>query len=682
MKSRVTVCGLLLAMLALPHPAGAQLARTDAIWARTAPPGSITLDGNLNEPVWANAESWKIHYGYSAGVGSSGFVAAPTGYMGIPGSGWKDEGGFPPTMSTNDSTNATLKFLVIGNQLYLGATVPDKSIGGGGGFNYFDGFLMAIKDHASTGAPKPVNEYLYSWWYPRESTTICPCAQSIDSAVGNPPIFKGRWAPDPVCDCTNGLVIARTATQISQWDARTIVNGTTNTDAATDVGYTVEMRFNLDSLGYQLNQAGGDIVEWNLSIYDTDNWWKSPLGFDLSRNRSWWACPWGNVAEQDEVRIYADPTVTTASGTLPAIQPDFRIPTTGSPAPVIDGSLADAIWSSAPSFDLRWNDNALRASYASVGKWRSGQYQPRLAVNDPDPTPLPPVGDGGDATVKYFWKGDFLYMGFDVRDIRIESNSIEDLWDGFTVSITDRSEVDPVDHNLAGKGLSFHVGAAGNAVPAKDLVTLINAGQAQVALVGKAGTTIDSTDAVTGDTTPNDIGYTAELKVDLKALGYPPGLGDHTMFLGVTLHDQDGYSNPFSDSYATRTWFYREREEQCCPAWTYLDPTFIVGSTTGVADDLAHAGFEAIGNSPNPFHTTTSIDFALARPGNVTLLVFDTGGRLVQRRALGSFPAGRQQVPVSLSGVHSGLYLYRLEAHDPATGALMANLPGKMMHLR
>ena len=36
---------------------------------------------------------------------------------GIPGSGWKLEAGMLP----DDPTNATLKFLVVGNQLYLGA---------------------------------------------------------------------------------------------------------------------------------------------------------------------------------------------------------------------------------------------------------------------------------------------------------------------------------------------------------------------------------------------------------------------------------------------------------------------------------------------------------------------------------------------------------------------------------
>jgi hypothetical protein len=674
MKTHATVVGLLLVALVSSTPASAQLARTDAIWARSAPPGSITLDGNLNEAVWATAESWRVHYNYD-------LLHPVFGTQGIPGSGWKNEGGFPPNGGTSDSTNATLKFLVVGNQLYLGATVPDLSVGGGGGFNYFDGFLMNFKDHSLfQGFPKPVMEYLYSWWYPREAgVPFFQCAQSIDSAAGNPPIFKGRWAPDPVCDPGTGQVVARTANQIAQWDARTVVNGLTNSDLVPDVGYTVEMRFNLDSLGYDVTKAAGDTIEWNLSIYDTDNWWKVPLGFDLSRNRTWWASPWGNVAEQDEVRIYAKPSVTTTSGALPAIDPDFRIPTTSMAVPTIDGNIGDAVWGLAPSFDLRWNDNALRASYPSVGKYRSGQYQPRLAVNDPAPTPLPFVGDGADATVKYFFKGDFLYMAFDARDIRVESNQGEDLWDGFTVSITNRSEMDPVDHNLAGKGLSFHVGSAGNAVAAKDLAPLVGIGGTVVKLLTKAGTTVDSSGISTDDT-----GYTAELAVNLTQLGYPAGLGDHTMFLGVTLHDHDMYAppqGPLTDSYATRAWWFREREEQCCPAWTYLDPTYVFG-TVGVGNGPVADGFSLLGNSPNPFHLLTNLGFTLGRQSDVVLEVFDLSGRLIHQQALGRFAAGNRQVPVRLPATRSGVYLYRLKVQEPVTGVLLATLSGKMMRLR
>lgn len=679
MKTRVMAMGMLALALASSTPAFAQLARTDAIWARTAPAGSITLDGNLNEAVWAQAESWKVKYRVD-------YNNPQPGANGIPGSGWKDEGGInPPDDPTNDGTDATLKFLVIGNKLYLGATVPDRSIGGGGGFNYFDGFLMGLKDHADPGFPKPINEYLYSWWYPREAGTVSPCAQAIDSAVGNPPLFKGRWAPDPVCDGT-GQVVARTAQQIAAWDARVSVNGVpcnpncgtaTNNDMnGIDTGYTFEMVFDLTVMGYNVTQVNGDVVEWNVGIYDTDNWWRTPLQADLSRNRTWWQNPWGRDAFHDEVRIYAKPSVTTASGALPPIDPDFRMPTTGSPAPTINGTLTEPVWAAAPSLDIRWDDAALRASYAGIGQYRSGQFQPRLTINNPEPDPLPFVVNGGDATVKYFWKGDFLYMGFDVRDTRVQSNAFEDMWDGLTVSITHRSLMDPVDHNMEGMGLSFHVGQTGGAVTADTLFQLVNAGLAQIALQLKAGTTVDSTGLSLDDT-----GYTAELRVDLKAMGYAPGLGDHTMFLGVSLHDHDRYSNPLSDSYSTRTWWYRERKEQCCPAWTLLDGTYVIGSTTDV-EDLARGGFEALGNAPNPFRITTNLDFALGRESDVELSVFDVHGRLVTQRSLGRMTAGKQQTLVQMPAGKSGVYLYRIRAHDPTTGTVMATLNGKMMHLR
>jgi len=676
MRVRATSFLLFGMLLASAAPVLAQAPRSNAIWARSTAGAAITLDGNLNEAAWAAAESWRLHYHYD----SSNPV---TGTQGIPGSGWKNEGGYLPDDPTNDSTNATVRFLVVGNQLYLGATVPDRSIGGGGGFNFFDGFLMGLKDHSPTqGFPKPVMEYLYSWWYPRDAMTVSPCAQEIDSAVGNPPLFKGRWAPNPVCDTIDnvpGVVVPRTANQIAQWDARTVVVGTTNDDThGIDGGYTVEMRFNLDSLGYHVDQGQGDIVEWNLSIYDTDNWWKSPLGFDLVRNRTWWQSPWGLIAEQDEVRIYARPDVTINSGAVPAIDPDFRIPTTAMAAPTIDGTITDAVWTNAPSFDIRWNDPALRASYPSVGKWRSGEHQPRLSINNPEPDPLPLVGTrGGDATIKYFFKGDFLYMAFDARDTRVQSNATppEDVWDGFTVSINHRTQLDGEDNNLQGKALAFHVGPSGNAVAEKDLPPLLATGSA-VALATKAGTTVDDT-GMTGF----DTGYTAELAVDLTDLGYPTGLGDGTIFLGVTLHDHDRFSNPLSNSHTTRIWWFREREEQCCPAWTYMDPTYTFG-TVGVGDGPLADGFAALGNTPNPFHLVTNLEFALGREADVSLEVFDLGGRVVQSRSLGRFLAGHQRVPVTLSAGRSGLYLYRLKAHDPATGAVMANLSGKMMRLR
>ena len=68
------------------------------------------------------------------------------------------------------------RFLVKGNQLYLGVTVQDSSVGGSENFNRFDGLLMAIKDHTILGSNKPPAEYFYSWWYP-DSLTPDPAMQ-------------------------------------------------------------------------------------------------------------------------------------------------------------------------------------------------------------------------------------------------------------------------------------------------------------------------------------------------------------------------------------------------------------------------------------------------------------------------------------------------------------------------
>jgi len=77
--------------------------RQDVIWARTAPAGSITMDGQLTESEWAAAESFNLVYG------ELGF---------LPTSGWRSE--FQEEAIT-DPTNATIKFLVTSdNQLWLG----------------------------------------------------------------------------------------------------------------------------------------------------------------------------------------------------------------------------------------------------------------------------------------------------------------------------------------------------------------------------------------------------------------------------------------------------------------------------------------------------------------------------------------------------------------------------------
>ena len=637
-------------------PASAQAPRKDYIWARSTS-ATITMDGVLNEPAWAQADSVVIH------------MAQDTG---IPGSGWFYEQGVAPS----DPTYATIRFLRQGNQLWMGAYIRDKSIGGSGDFLRSDGLLMAIKDHLSPSRPAPPAEYFYTWWSPEN-----PVAASAPGAVIG---FRGRWTGgcnDPTPDCTR----PRTAQEIAAWDARTGVGGTTNTDAVDDWGYVVEMRFDVGPtvMGYDFTKPGGDVVEWNISIYDTD--WNWPNTASFSSNRVWWEGPWGRDAYFHNVRILGRSDVTTTSGAAPALGPDIRIPDAGSlAAPTMDGLLTDAVWQKAPHFDIRYNDTALRNTYPGQGPWRSGQVQ--FAVNQ---QPLPTVLDPGDCTVSYFFKGDKLYLGFDVRDqiVQYYSPAVPTRWDGAIVSINNYSLRSADNNQLVGYKLSWEVGPTAAASPQDELPALISQGGAQVVLhLKNPSSPVCDCPADTTDRATSDIGYTAEMWIDLTKIGYPTGRGDGRIFLGIDLLDGDSFTN-WPDSYGTRVWWQREFAGGSGaggggpdgPAWGYLDPTILVG--VGDPDPAPQSPLALLGASPNPYRSRTAVHFSLARPSDVKLEVYDMQGRMVAARDYGRQPAGPSHVIFGDDRMASGLYMYRLRVADGVDRST-TTLAGKMLLVR
>lgn len=632
MKRGLFTALLVSAVLGFALPA--QAARPDVIWARTTNGAPVTLDGNLDEPAWALAESVFISY---------------QGDAGIPGSGWKPEGGFLPT----DPTRATLKFLVNGNNLYMALTLPDSSIGGSTNFNRFDGLLMALKDHLATSAPAPVAEHFYVWWNP-----TVPDPQP----AGQEPGFIGRFGTFPPYQ-------TRTPAQVTAWDAKTVVKGLANSDAVRDTSWTVEMKFGLSALGYDVTQANGDVVEFNISIYDCDNFWPV-IPIRLSSNRVWWQGPWGNTAAYNEVRIYSKPSVTVASGPVPDVGPEVVIKNGGLfPAPTVDGSLSEAVWQNAPSFDIRYGDDALRQSYPGIQRWRAGQYQP--SVNGGQAAVLDPA----DATVRYFFRDSMLYLGFDVRDQVVQYVDNFDRHDGFIVGMYDRVAREALDHTLQPRRLHFIVGPTGQAKPLEYLSILVDTlNAAQLALQLKPGTTLDTLG------TSADAGYTAELAVPLTRLGYAPNLGDRILFWNVNHLDGDSFT-PFTDSYGTRTWWMAEYDNTCCPAYSFLDPNSFI-TADAPTGSRGTGGYVLMGNSPNPFRSATTVRYALAEAGDVSLEVFDLQGRMVHSKLVGRQPAGLQQTTVLGFGGKTGVYMYRVRVKDAQTGAERASLAGKMMVVR
>ncbi len=67
-------------------------------------------------------------------------------------------------------------------------------------------------------------------------------------------------------------------------------------------------------------------------------------------------------------------------------------------------------------------------------------------------------------------------------------------------------------------------------------------------------------------------------------------------------------------------------------------------------------------NYPNPFNPTTTINFALPKSGNVSLVVYDILGREVAHLVNGEMQAGYHSVEFNANNLASGIYFYRLKA--------------------
>lgn len=85
---------------------------------------------------------------------------------------------------------------------------------------------------------------------------------------------------------------------------------------------------------------------------------------------------------------------------------------------------------------------------------------------------------------------------------------------------------------------------------------------------------------------------------------------------------------------------------------------FRVGSPTGVQEALPRdVAFDR--NHPNPFRGSTTFRFALPRPAQVELSIYDVAGRLVTRLVDGTRPAGSHVVTWKARNAASGTYFAR-----------------------
>ena len=598
--------------------------RTDYVWARAIPGGTVmTLDGKLNEAVWASADSIVLKYGQRTGDPGSGYLKTSTS---------------EPT----DPANAVIKFLSdpVNKKLYIGVAVKDSSVGGPDWENC-DGFF------ASTAARGEFLGYkeIIMWWL----------GNGDKGAVPSP----AGWLPSP-------LVFDGVARVLGTSSSDT---GATSSIFVADTGYVMEMVLRLDTLGVNPANPSGDVLPMRICIWDGDfNW---PNKGNSQYSRVWWQGEWTPSLFG---RVYMNPAVSTVSGSAPVPPFDLTIKNgTSYPTPTIDGNLTETVWQSAPSFTIQYGNTALLSTYPQMGQYNSNGWPATAPVSGI-------LNDTGKCVVKYFFKADSLYFGFDVSDRKLISGTSDDYMDAVRVIFWDGADsLRDAQGRMKSYRLTVRLDSANTAVAANDLTGLISRGAAQfgVKLKNKSGGALSTIN------NPNDAdgGYTVELKLNLTKLGYAPGASKKTVFFSLNYNDANAYTNG-PDSSCTRTWWFHEWEGQGPSALCVLDETNLV---TGVSDKnitYIPGEFSIFNNYPNPFNPSTTIRFALPEAGSYKLRIYDILGRVIETASATNMLAGLHQHVFNAASFASGVYYYNIEFTSSRTGVRRLSETGKMILIK
>ena len=91
-----------------------------------------------------------------------------------------------------------------------------------------------------------------------------------------------------------------------------------------------------------------------------------------------------------------------------------------------------------------------------------------------------------------------------------------------------------------------------------------------------------------------------------------------------------------------------------------------IGTAVVFAQDAVPTEFGLSQNYPNPFNPSTTIEFSVAVPGHVSLMVYDITGRVVANLVDGEVERGYHSIlwnglDQTESQVSAGIYIYALQ---------------------
>jgi hypothetical protein len=139
---------------------------------------------------------------------------------------------------------------------------------------------------------------------------------------------------------------------------------------------------------------------------------------------------------------------------------------------------------------------------------------------------------------------------------------------------------------------------------------------------------------------------------------YTPTHGDRIPF-NVSFSDADGGGS--REGILTLSRYDDDTAWQSPRNWMYTWMYDALGTSIEDITEVTPLQYELANNYPNPFNPTTTINYTLAKAGDVSLEVFNLLGQKVRSLVKTRQDAGSYSVQFSADGLASGIYMYRLE---------------------
>lgn len=268
------------------------------------------------------------------------------------------------------------------------------------------------------------------------------------------------------------------------------------------------------------------------------------------------------------------------------------------------------------------------------------------------------VTDDEDLSVLAYLAVDneYLYIAFDVTDDVTSPNVAVESW------LNDGADLFIGLYNWHG---APHRGYDRGAAP--DYHFRFNKGRAILDnLAGVTVLTADSADYFWGEKFIN--GYTIETRIRWTHIA---SFGNDAVFspvegyripLDFAINDADGAPR---EGIMTFSPYNEDRSWQTPSRWVF---TWLgaLDTPVGVEDGEPNVPFSyrLSQNYPNPFNPTTTIQYALAKPGQVTIALFNVLGQKVRTLVDEFKPAGEYAIKLDANGLASGLYFYNIKSGE------------------